>query len=80
MAADVTPVRPPARSAGHIVTRILRATHHGKPLVGGMVARYPDARLRALTAEVPVYAQVMALQSGQRSMGSRQRPLRKKSL
>jgi hypothetical protein len=38
------------------------ATHHGKPLVGGMVARYPDARLRALTAEVPVYAQVMALQ------------------
>ncbi|MGH8999114.1 MAG: hypothetical protein ACRDY7_06945, partial [Acidimicrobiia bacterium] len=37
------------------------ATRHGKPLVGGMVARYPDRDLRRIMTE-PVYSEVLALQ------------------
>lgn len=37
------------------------ATHHGKPLAGGMTARYPDAR-QAQLVEIPVYRQVLTLQ------------------
>ena len=37
------------------------AITHGKPLVGGMVARYPDAREVALKS-IPIYAQVLSLQ------------------
>jgi len=37
------------------------ATHHGKPLSGGMVARYPDAR-EARLREIPVYRQILSLQ------------------
>lgn len=37
------------------------ATHHGKPISGGMVARYPDDRERQLH-RIPVYSQVMSLQ------------------
>ena len=39
------------------------ATRHGKPLAGGMVARYP-ARSRQALLDHPVYAQVVALQQG----------------
>ena len=39
------------------------ATRHGKPLAGGMVARYP-ARSRKALLEHPVYSQVVALQQG----------------
>jgi hypothetical protein len=39
------------------------ATRHGKPLVGGMAARYPARSRRALQNH-PVYSQVLALQQG----------------
>jgi hypothetical protein len=39
------------------------ATRHGKPMVGGMAARYP-ARNRMKLLNHPVYSQVLALQSG----------------
>jgi hypothetical protein len=39
------------------------ATRHGKPLAGGMVARYPARSRRALLSH-PVYSQVVALQEG----------------
>jgi hypothetical protein len=37
------------------------ATRHGKPLVNGMVARYPDKTESALK-HIPVYSQVLTLQ------------------
>ena len=37
------------------------ATHHGKPLVNGMVARYPDKSEAALQ-RIPIYSQVLTLQ------------------
>lgn len=37
------------------------ATRHGRPLVSGMVARYPNERRTRLTS-VPLYRQVLALQ------------------
>lgn len=37
------------------------ATEHGKPLVGGMTARYPDAKEIALKS-IPIYAQVLGMQ------------------
>ena len=39
------------------------ATRHGKPLAGGMVARYPLRSRQALLSQ-PVYSQVVALQQG----------------
>jgi hypothetical protein len=39
------------------------ATRHGKPLVGGVAARYP-ARSRQALLRHPVYSQVVALQQG----------------
>ena len=39
------------------------ATRHGKPLAGGMAARYPLRSRRALLSQ-PVYSQVVALQQG----------------
>lgn len=39
------------------------ATRHGKPLAGGMAARYPRRARQALLSQ-PVYAQVVALQQG----------------
>lgn len=39
------------------------ATRHGKPLAGGMVARYPVSSRQALLNQ-PVYSQVVALQQG----------------
>jgi hypothetical protein len=39
------------------------ATRHRKPMVGGMVARFPDARLAAIQA-IPVYREILKLQSG----------------
>lgn len=39
------------------------ATRHGKPMVGGMVARYP-ARNRQALLDHPLYSQIVALQSG----------------
>ena len=40
------------------------AVRHGKPLVGGMVARYPDRRLQ-LVLDDPLYRQVMDLQAAE---------------
>jgi hypothetical protein len=37
------------------------ATEHGRPLVSGMAARYPDRKLEELKL-IPVYRQVLALQ------------------
>jgi hypothetical protein len=39
------------------------ATRHGKPIVGGMVARYP-ARKRQALLNHPLYSQVVGLQAG----------------
>jgi hypothetical protein len=39
------------------------ATRHGKPLAGGMVARYPERSRKALL-DHPLYSQVIALQGG----------------
>ncbi|HLJ09124.1 MAG TPA: hypothetical protein VKX24_11335 [Acidimicrobiia bacterium] len=38
------------------------AVRHGKPLVGGMVARYPERRLRMILTD-PLYEEVMDLQA-----------------
>jgi len=39
------------------------ATRHGKPLVSGFAARYPDRKMAELT-QIPVYRQVLSLQGG----------------
>jgi hypothetical protein len=38
------------------------ATRHGKPLTGGMVARYPKRKVEELR-RIPVYSQLMAMQT-----------------
>jgi len=45
----------------HTIT-MYDAVRHGKPLVGGMVARYPDRRLQRILDD-PLYQQIMDLQA-----------------
>jgi hypothetical protein len=55
---------------GDITTRndhtihLYYATRHGKPLVNGMIARYPDKSETALQ-QIPVYSQILTLQHDQ---------------
>ncbi|HEV3495450.1 MAG TPA: hypothetical protein VHA34_03765, partial [Actinomycetes bacterium] len=56
------------RQADHSIF-LYYATRHGKPLAGGMVARYP-ARSRQALLNHPIYSQVVALQQGDLSAGT----------
>ena len=50
------------READHSIF-LYYATRHGKPMVSGMVARYPAKSRKALLSQ-PIHAEVVALQSG----------------